>query len=124
MPDYAKTIPGWWQALTIGVPGFPPTLLFFRNTLLSDLLFTALFVATQAIFSRSPSGIAEVPPDIIRDLKRMYVQGGQTTLGPALISERDIGARHVTDWAGLEQRRIKVMERNRGQIAAHGSAAH
>jgi enoyl-CoA hydratase/carnithine racemase len=68
--------------------------------------------------------IAEVPPDIIRNLKRMYVRGGQTTLGPALISEQEIAARHVTDWAGLEQRRIKVMERNRGQIAAHGSAAH
>jgi enoyl-CoA hydratase len=68
--------------------------------------------------------IAEVPPDIIRNLKRMYVRGGQTTLGPALISEREIAARHATDWAGLEQRRIKVMERNRGQIAAHGSAAH
>jgi len=65
--------------------------------------------------------IAEVPPDIIRNLKRMYVRGGHTTLGPALISEREIAARHATDWAGLEQRRIKVMERNRRQIAAHGS---
>ena len=48
--DYAKTLAGWWQALTIGLPGFPPTLLFFRNTVLSDLFFTALFVITQAIF--------------------------------------------------------------------------
>ena len=50
--DYAKTLPGWWQAMTTGVPGFPPTLLFFRNTLLSDLFFTALFVITQASFHR------------------------------------------------------------------------
>jgi hypothetical protein len=63
-PDYAKTMPGWWQALTIGVPGFPPTLFFFRNTLLSDLFFTALFVVTQAILSRSPSRMAEVPPPV------------------------------------------------------------
>jgi len=47
--QYPKTLPGWWQALTVGLPGFPPTLFFFRNTVLSDLLFTALFVVTQTI---------------------------------------------------------------------------
>ncbi len=41
---YAKTLAGWAQALTLGTPGFPPTLLFFRNSLISDLLFTGLFV--------------------------------------------------------------------------------
>jgi hypothetical protein len=40
---YAKTPAGWAQALTIGHPEFPPTLVFFRNTLVSDLLFTAAF---------------------------------------------------------------------------------
>jgi hypothetical protein len=42
-PFYAKTAAGWWQAMTIGRPEFPPTLLFFRNTLLSDVLFTGIF---------------------------------------------------------------------------------
>lgn len=42
-PFYAKTAAGWWQALTIGHPEFPPTLWFFRNTLVGDLLFTGLF---------------------------------------------------------------------------------
>jgi hypothetical protein len=42
-PLYAKTAAGWWQAMTIGRPEFPPTLLFFRNTLVSDLLFTGVF---------------------------------------------------------------------------------
>jgi hypothetical protein len=42
-PFYAKTAAGWWQALTIGRPEFPPTLFFFRNTLVSDLLFTGVF---------------------------------------------------------------------------------
>jgi hypothetical protein len=42
-PYYVKSAAGWWQAMTIGRPEFPPTLLFFRNTLVSDLLFTALF---------------------------------------------------------------------------------
>lgn len=42
-PFYAKTLAGWWQALTVGHPEFPPTLYFFRNTLVSDLLFTGVF---------------------------------------------------------------------------------
>jgi hypothetical protein len=41
---YVKTLAGWWQAMTIGHPAFPPTLLFFRNSLASDLFFTAAFV--------------------------------------------------------------------------------
>lgn len=40
---YAKTIAGWWQAMTVGHPEFPPTIYFFRNTLASDLIFTGLF---------------------------------------------------------------------------------
>lgn len=42
-PLYAKSVAGWWQALTIGHPEFPPTLFFFRNTFISDLLFTGVF---------------------------------------------------------------------------------
>lgn len=42
-PFYAKSAAGWWQAMTIGRPEFPPTLLFFRHTLVSDLLFTGVF---------------------------------------------------------------------------------
>jgi hypothetical protein len=42
-PMYAKTGAGWWQAMTVGRPEFPPTLVFFRNTLVSDLLFTGVF---------------------------------------------------------------------------------
>ena len=47
-PLYAKTLAGWTQALTTGLPGYPPTFTFFRNTFASDLLFTALFVACMA----------------------------------------------------------------------------
>jgi hypothetical protein len=37
-PLYAKTFEGWVQALTIGTPGpWPPTLVFFRNSLIADL---------------------------------------------------------------------------------------
>lgn len=42
-PGYAKTIAGWVQALTVGIPGYPPTWTFFRNSLFGDLLFSSLF---------------------------------------------------------------------------------
>ena len=40
---YAKTLAGWWQALTVGHPDYPSTVWFFRNTLVGDLAFTSLF---------------------------------------------------------------------------------
>ncbi len=40
---YAHDAAGWWQAMTVGHPQYYPTIFFFRNTLVSDLLFTALF---------------------------------------------------------------------------------
>lgn len=40
---YVKTPAGWWQALTVGHPEYPPTVFFFRNTLFGDLMFTGLF---------------------------------------------------------------------------------
>lgn len=55
IPEYEKTIAGWLQALTTGVPGFPPTLLFLRNSLVSDLGFSlALLLAynTEALIRR------------------------------------------------------------------------
>ena len=42
---YAQTPRGWWQALTFGTPGFPPSYVFFRNELVSDLLYSMVFVA-------------------------------------------------------------------------------
>jgi hypothetical protein len=48
-PAYAKTLAGWIQALTTGVPNFPSTWEFFRNTLLSGGLFTGLFVAAMKL---------------------------------------------------------------------------
>ena len=62
--DYPKTFPGWWQALTIGLPGFPSTLFFFRNTILSDLFFTVLFVVAQTGTSRAR--LTEAAPSTVR----------------------------------------------------------
>ena len=44
-PHYPQTPGGWVQALTVGQPGFAPTWMFFRNSLISDFLFTGLFLA-------------------------------------------------------------------------------
>jgi hypothetical protein len=45
-PGYAKNFAGLIQALTVGLPqyGSTPTWMFFRNSLVSDLIFTVLFV--------------------------------------------------------------------------------
>jgi hypothetical protein len=57
-PAYAKTVAGWAQALTTGLPGYEPTWMFFRSTLVSDLLFTGLFVTCMAATrEREPEGV-------------------------------------------------------------------
>lgn len=45
-PGYVKNFAGFIQALTIGLPQYSatPTWMFFRNSVVSDLLFTGLFV--------------------------------------------------------------------------------
>ncbi len=47
LPGYAKTLAGWLQAITTGLPGYPETWEFFRNTLMSGGLFTGLFVGAM-----------------------------------------------------------------------------
>ncbi len=54
-PGYAKTLAGWFQALSSGIPGYPPTWAFFRNTLLSGGLFTGLFVGAMKLTTASES---------------------------------------------------------------------
>jgi len=52
---YAKSGAGWVQALTVGVPGYAPTWVFFRNSFVSDLLFTACFAIAALAASRAVS---------------------------------------------------------------------
>lgn len=54
-PGYARTLAGWLQALTTGLPGYPSTWEFFRNTLLSGGLFTGLFVGAMKLTAESPA---------------------------------------------------------------------
>lgn len=53
LPEYPKNIGGLVQALTVGLPGFPPTWLFFRNSLASDFLFAGLILAVRALAVRA-----------------------------------------------------------------------
>ena len=49
-PGYAKNFAGLIQALTVGLPQYSatPSWMFFRNSLLGDLLFTLLFVVCMS----------------------------------------------------------------------------
>ena len=59
-PGYAKNFAGLVQALTVGLPQYSatPSWMFFRNSLLSDLAFTAVFVLLMRV--QSPRASAEV----------------------------------------------------------------
>jgi len=48
-PGYPKTLGGLIQALTTGLPGYPPTWTFLKNTLLSGGLFTGLFCGAMKL---------------------------------------------------------------------------
>ena len=48
-PEYARTLAGWLTALTKGTSGYPQTWEFFRNTLASGGLFTALFAGAMKL---------------------------------------------------------------------------
>ncbi len=55
-PGYVKNFGGLLQALTVGLPayGATPSWMFFRNSLVSDLFFTFLFVICMS-FGRNPA---------------------------------------------------------------------
>jgi hypothetical protein len=73
--EYTKNLAGWILALTMGTGGFPPTWEFFRNTLMSGGLFTALFAGAEKLAApaespadktagaREPEAEAEAEPE-------------------------------------------------------------
>lgn len=54
-PGYMKNLAGWWQAQTTGLPGYPPSLVFLKNALISDLAFSALLLVAFNAESRMRS---------------------------------------------------------------------
>jgi hypothetical protein len=61
-PGYVKNLAGLIQALTVGLPQYSatPTWMFFRNSLVSDLLFTLLFVACMKFSRREAAMVPAV----------------------------------------------------------------
>lgn len=42
LPEYSKTLAGWWQSQTVGLPQYsPPAWVFLRNSLLADTVWCA-----------------------------------------------------------------------------------
>jgi len=60
--EYTKDLAGWIKALTTGRSGFPPTLEFFRNTLMSGGLFTGLFAGALKL-TQAPEPAKEKEPE-------------------------------------------------------------
>jgi hypothetical protein len=52
-PAYPGGMVGWLQALTVGLPGFPPSWVFFRNALISDVGFAGMLVLGSQLELRS-----------------------------------------------------------------------
>jgi hypothetical protein len=48
-PEYTKDLAGWLIALTKGTGGYPTTIEFFRNTLMSGGIFTGLFAGAMKL---------------------------------------------------------------------------
>ena len=57
-PGYPATLAGWWQANTVGLPGYPATWLFLRNGMAGDLFFAFLLLLVLDrgfLFGKSPA---------------------------------------------------------------------
>ncbi len=61
-PEYTKDLAGLLIALTKGTGGYPTTLEFFRNTLLSGGLFTGLFAGAMKL-TAAPETAEEKEPE-------------------------------------------------------------
>ena len=59
--EYTKDLVGWIVALTQGTRGYPTTLEFFRNTLLSGGLFTGLFAGAMKLTEFAESAREKEP---------------------------------------------------------------
>ena len=62
-PEYTKDLAGWLIALTTGTHGYPSTLQFFINTLLSGGLFTGLFAGALKLNDAAESAKEKEPEE-------------------------------------------------------------
>ncbi len=60
-PGYAKSLGGWWQAMTVGLPGYPSPPVFGLRSLAGNLVFgAAFFLALRPVPAARP-GLAPAP---------------------------------------------------------------
>lgn len=62
-PEYTKDLAGWLIALTKGTSGYPTTLEFLRNTLMSGGLFTGLFAGAYKLSEAAESAAEKEPKE-------------------------------------------------------------
>jgi len=62
-PEYTKDLAGWLIALTKGTGGYPTTLQFFFNTLMSGGLFTGLFAGAMKLSEAAESAKEKEPQE-------------------------------------------------------------
>jgi hypothetical protein len=62
-PEYSKDLAGWLIALTKGTGGYPTTLQFFINTLMSGGLFTGLFAGALKLNEAAESAKEKEPEE-------------------------------------------------------------
>ena len=62
-PAYVKSVAGWIQALTVGLPGFPPTWVFGLKSLLGTGLFTGLFAGAMKVSEVMDASEQELEPE-------------------------------------------------------------
>lgn len=55
-PAYPRGFEGLWISLTTGLPGFPPTWVFFRNSIVSDLVFAGIILVVHALVTQASAG--------------------------------------------------------------------
>ncbi len=58
-PIYPRTVAGFIQAQTTGLPGFPPSWMFLRNAWISDLLFGGMILGVRSLARRSDVEFAQ-----------------------------------------------------------------
>lgn len=61
-PEYTKDLAGWLIALTKGTGGYPTTIEFFRNTLMSGGLFSGLFAGALKLTATAESAQEKEEP--------------------------------------------------------------
>ena len=64
---YPQNAAGWLQALTTGLPGYLPSYVFFRNGLVSDALYSMVFVACVRLTLPRGEGIRSSSPVFVPD---------------------------------------------------------